>query len=56
MRLAEGQVRASWQVVPKRWIEIATGSDPQKVQAAFKALLGMKKLDIAELERAYDEG
>ncbi|HLN76421.1 MAG TPA: VOC family protein [Nocardioidaceae bacterium] len=46
----------SWQIVPKRWIEIATASDPQKVQAAFKAMLGMKKLDIAELERAYNEG
>ena len=46
----------SWQVVPKRWLEIATQSEPHKVQAAFKAMLGMKKLDIAELERAYDEG
>jgi predicted 3-demethylubiquinone-9 3-methyltransferase (glyoxalase superfamily) len=46
----------SWQVVPKRWIEIATRADAQKVQAAVKAMLGMKKLDIAALERAYDEG
>ena len=46
----------SWQVVPKRWLEIATKSEPHKVQAAFKAMLGMKKLDIAELERAYNEG
>ncbi|HEX6874240.1 MAG TPA: VOC family protein [Nocardioidaceae bacterium] len=46
----------SWQIVPDRWLEIATGPDPKKVEAAFKAMLGMKKLDIAALERAYDEG
>ncbi len=46
----------SWQIVPKQWIDIATGSEPAKVGAAFKAMLGMKKLDIAELQRAYDEG
>jgi predicted 3-demethylubiquinone-9 3-methyltransferase (glyoxalase superfamily) len=45
----------SWQVVPERWAELATGSDPKKVNAAMQAMLGMVKLDIAELERAYDE-
>jgi predicted 3-demethylubiquinone-9 3-methyltransferase (glyoxalase superfamily) len=46
----------SWQVVPERWVELATGPDPAKVEAAMKAMLDMKKLDIAELERAYAEG
>ncbi len=46
----------SWQIVPSRWLELATGPDPAKVAAAFKAMLGMKKLDIAELERAYEAG
>lgn len=45
----------SWQIVPSRWIDLATGSDAAKVDAAMKAMLGMKKLDIAELERAYNE-
>ena len=45
----------SWQVVPKQWVEMVTRSEPRKMQAAFEAMLGMKKLDIAELERAYDE-
>ena len=45
----------SWQVVPKQWVEMVTRSEPRKVEAAFKAMLGMKKLDIAELERAYNE-
>ncbi len=46
----------SWQIVPKQWVELATRADPKKVEAAFKAMLGMKKLDIAELERAYAAG
>jgi predicted 3-demethylubiquinone-9 3-methyltransferase (glyoxalase superfamily) len=46
----------SWQIVPKQWLEIAAGRDPAKTQAAFKAMLGMKKLDVAELQRAYDAG
>jgi predicted 3-demethylubiquinone-9 3-methyltransferase (glyoxalase superfamily) len=46
----------SWQIVPASWAEMATGPDQDKVQAAMKALLGMKKLDIAEIERAYAAG
>jgi predicted 3-demethylubiquinone-9 3-methyltransferase (glyoxalase superfamily) len=46
----------SWQIVPERWVELANGPDPAKVEAAMKAMLAMKKLDIAELERAYAEG
>jgi predicted 3-demethylubiquinone-9 3-methyltransferase (glyoxalase superfamily) len=45
----------SWQIVPDRWIELATGGEPRKVNAAMQAMLGMKKLDIAALERAYNE-
>jgi len=44
----------SWQIVPSRWAELVTGSDKSKVEAAMRAMLGMKKLDIAELERAYE--
>lgn len=46
----------SWQIVPERWVELVTAPDKAKVGAAMKAMLGMKKLDIAELERAYAEG
>jgi predicted 3-demethylubiquinone-9 3-methyltransferase (glyoxalase superfamily) len=45
----------SWQVVPSRWVELATGPDQRKVNAAMQAMFGMKKLDIAELERAYND-
>lgn len=42
----------SWQVVPDRLIELTTDSDPAKAAAATKAMLGMRKIVIAELEDA----
>jgi predicted 3-demethylubiquinone-9 3-methyltransferase (glyoxalase superfamily) len=44
----------SWQVVPKRLIELLTDSDPERSQRAMAAMLEMKKLDVAGLERAAD--
>jgi predicted 3-demethylubiquinone-9 3-methyltransferase (glyoxalase superfamily) len=46
----------SWQIVPQRWIELVTHPDQGDVEAAMRAMLGMKKLDVAELERAYAGG
>jgi predicted 3-demethylubiquinone-9 3-methyltransferase (glyoxalase superfamily) len=43
----------SWQVVPTIMIEMLKDRDTQKAQRAMAAMLKMKKLDIAELERAY---
>ncbi|HSV44643.1 MAG TPA: VOC family protein [Ramlibacter sp.] len=44
----------SWQVVPKALIEMMTEPDKAKVERAFTAMLQMKKLDIAALQRAFD--
>jgi predicted 3-demethylubiquinone-9 3-methyltransferase (glyoxalase superfamily) len=43
----------SWQVVPTALLEMMTGPDKEKVTRVTAAMLTMKKLDIAELERAY---
>lgn len=43
----------SWQVVPENIGELFSGSKV-KVDAAFQAMMGMKKLVIADLERARD--
>ena len=43
----------SWQVVPTVWIEMVNGP-AEKVERAMEAMFKMKKLDIAELQRAYD--
>jgi predicted 3-demethylubiquinone-9 3-methyltransferase (glyoxalase superfamily) len=44
----------SWQVVPQNWEEMANDPDKAKSERVFKAMLDMKKLDIAELQRAFD--
>ncbi|RLT38804.1 MAG: VOC family protein [Chloroflexi bacterium] len=45
----------SWQVVPRASMERMIGSpDTEKSQRAFQAMLGIKKLDIAALERAFE--
>jgi predicted 3-demethylubiquinone-9 3-methyltransferase (glyoxalase superfamily) len=46
----------SWQVVPKRLIEMIGDPDQEKAGRATKAMLAMGKLDIAALEQAYAGG
>ena len=43
----------SWQVVPTILPELVGDPDSEKSQRAMAAMIEMKKLDIAELERAY---
>lgn len=47
------QAEAKWQVVPTIVAELIGDPDSEKSQRAMQALLGMKKLDIAALKRAY---
>ena len=42
----------SWQVVPVKLIELFKDHESARAQRAMTAMLRMKKLDIAELERA----
>ncbi len=44
----------SWQVVPTVLAEMMTDPDKEKSGRAMEALLQMKKLDIAELKRAFE--
>ena len=44
----------SWQVVPAGWEKILNDPDRARADRAMKAMLGMKKLDIAALEAAAD--
>lgn len=44
----------SWQVVPERMTEMVKDSDTTKVNRMMAAMMHMKKLDIAELERAFN--
>jgi predicted 3-demethylubiquinone-9 3-methyltransferase (glyoxalase superfamily) len=44
----------SWQVVPVVLLEMMTDSDKEKRDRTMEAMLQMKKMDIAGLERAYE--
>ena len=44
----------SWQVVPRILIELLNNPDPEKSRRVMKAVLQMKKIDIATLKRAYE--
>ena len=46
----------SWQVVPVGWADLLGDPDNPAGQRAMKAMLGMKKLDIAALKRAAAGG
>jgi predicted 3-demethylubiquinone-9 3-methyltransferase (glyoxalase superfamily) len=43
----------SWQVIPKGLIELIGDDDPEKAARATEAMLKMRKLDLAEVERAH---
>ena len=43
----------SWQIVPTVLIEMVKDPDAEKSQRVMEAMLQMKKIDIATLERAY---
>jgi predicted 3-demethylubiquinone-9 3-methyltransferase (glyoxalase superfamily) len=43
----------SWQVVPAVLPDLITDADPAKDERAFAAMMQMKKLDIAALQRAH---
>lgn len=44
----------SWQIIPRELIELVSDPASVKSQQAMKAMLQMKKIDIAELRRAYE--
>jgi len=42
----------SWQIVPRRLLELLSDRDPGRAQRAMQAMLSMKRIDIAAVERA----
>ncbi|WP_168627460.1 MULTISPECIES: VOC family protein [unclassified Cryobacterium] len=44
----------SWQIVPSVLEKLLTDSNSAKASAAMQSMLQMRKLDIAELQRAFD--
>lgn len=44
----------SWQIVPRQLGELMGGSDPARSMRVVNAMLKMKKLIVADLQKAYD--
>jgi predicted 3-demethylubiquinone-9 3-methyltransferase (glyoxalase superfamily) len=44
----------SWQVVPRKLVQLLGDADAQKSGRVMQAMMGMVKIDVAELERAYE--
>lgn len=48
------QFGVSWQIVPKRLLELMNDFDhPQKAQKVVESMMGMQKIEISDLENAY---
>jgi predicted 3-demethylubiquinone-9 3-methyltransferase (glyoxalase superfamily) len=44
----------SWQIVPKQLVQLLSGPDRAAAGRAMQAMLKMTKINVAELQRAYD--
>jgi len=44
----------SWQIIPKALGEMLQDKDPKKANAVLQAMLKMKKIEVAELQKAYN--
>ena len=49
------QFGVTWQIVPRRFMELISDKNQKKVQAVMEAMMTMVKLDVAALEGAYDD-
>jgi predicted 3-demethylubiquinone-9 3-methyltransferase (glyoxalase superfamily) len=45
----------SWQIVPKRLMDLLGDPDPAKSNRVMQAMMQMKKIDVAALEEAYKQ-
>lgn len=44
----------SWQIVPRGFVELLGGSNPEGAKRAMQAMMKMVKLDLAAMQKAYD--
>ena len=46
----------SWQITPRRLLDLTTSSDRDEAKRAFEAMMTMRKIEIAALDAAVGEG
>jgi len=56
VRLAEGPLRLVLAVIPAGYQELMSDPDQGRRDRAMRAVFGMKKLDMAAIQAAADEG
>lgn len=44
----------SWQIVPKNFGAMISTGDPGRSERVMNAMMGMKKMDMGELQKAFD--
>jgi predicted 3-demethylubiquinone-9 3-methyltransferase (glyoxalase superfamily) len=44
----------SWQIFPRQLVKLIGGADRDRAKRAFEAMMQMKRIDIAAIERAAD--
>lgn len=44
----------SWQIIPNRFTELMKNGDKEKISRLMKYVLSAKRLNIAEIEKAYN--
>ena len=49
------QFGLTWQIVPRRFMELISDTNQRKVKAVMDAMMTMVKLDVAALEKAYED-
>jgi predicted 3-demethylubiquinone-9 3-methyltransferase (glyoxalase superfamily) len=45
----------SWQIIPKALPELMNDKDPAKAKRVVDAMMKMKKIEVATLQKAYDQ-
>ena len=43
----------SWQIIPKRFMDLMKAATPNQAQKIMGAIMGMKKIIIADIEKAF---
>jgi predicted 3-demethylubiquinone-9 3-methyltransferase (glyoxalase superfamily) len=44
----------SWQIVPSEFLKMMVDKDPERSKRVFGAMMQMKKLDLGQLQKAYN--
>ena len=50
----EDRYGLSWQVAPRRLVELLADPDPERARRVTEAMLGMRRIVVSELEEAAD--